>query len=232
MTLLTVCQAVANDAGFDAPASILGNTDETAIQLLALANKAGKLIAKKPWSRLQREHTFTTQIGVEAYVPPTDLGWFVDDTAWDRSSYWQLRGSISPQEWQARKSGVMAQSPRSRFRFQLNLIYIDPVPAAEFDAVIEYVSDKWVLANDGLRYAAFQTDGDGVLFPEILLQLDLTWRFLARKGLAYIEEKDEAERQIELAIGRDVPSVPTNLAGDRRTDWPPLPTRPVTGFGP
>lgn len=230
MTLLTVCQAVAQDAGFDSPASIVGNTDETAIQLLALANKAGEIIARKPWQNLQNEYTFTTEADEPEYDLPTGYRSFINDTAWDRTNYWTLRGSLSPQEWQARKSGVFPQSPRSRFRLKGNLIVIDPTPSSALDLVIEYLDNRWV-DSDGNRFATFQADGDTVRFDEFLLRLDLTWRFLARKGLAYAEEKKEAEDQIELAIGRDTPSVPANLAGER-TIWPPLPTVPVTGYGP
>jgi hypothetical protein len=230
MSLLTVCQAVAQDAGFDSPASIVGNPDESAIQLLALANKAGEIIARKPWQNLQNEYTFSTVDGTETYALPAGYRSFINDTAWDRTNYWTLRGSLSPQEWQARKSGVMAQSPRSRFRLKGNLIYIDPVPGSALDLVIEYLDNRWVQSEEGERFTAFQADTDTVRFDEFLLRLDLTWRFLARKGLAYAEEKEEAERQIDLAMGRDTPSVPTNLAGDRSI-WPPLPTVPVTGYG-
>lgn len=230
MTLLTVCRAVAQDSGFDAPSSIVGNLDETAVRLLSLANKSGRVLARKPWQSLQTEYPFATQVGVPSYALPTDYSWFVNDTAWNRSDYWQLRGSLSPQEWQARKSGVMAQSPRSRFRIKGNQFFVDPTPTAVLNMVIEYVSSAYVQSVVN-RFTEFQTDADTVLFDEFLLQLDLTWRFLARQGLAYAEEKEEAERQAELAMARDVPAVATNLAGER-TAWPPLPTVPRTGYGP
>lgn len=230
MTLLTVCQSVARDSGFDAPASIFGNSDETAVQLLALANKAGEVLARKPWQNLQSEYPFQTAIGEPNVALPPGYRAFIDDTAWDRSNYWQLRGSLSPQEWQARKSGVIAQSPRSRFRLKGNFVVLDPTPAAILDMVIEYLDNRWV-TSAGNRLTSFQTDGDTVRFDEFLLQLDLTWRFLARKGLAYAEEKKEAEDQINLAMARDRPAVPANQAG-RPQPWPPLPTVPVTGYGP
>jgi hypothetical protein len=232
MTLLTVCQAVARDAGFDVPASIVANTDDTAVQLLALATKAGEILARKPWQNLQNEYTFTTVIGQAEYDLPPGYRAFIDDTAWDRTNYWQLRGSLSPQEWQARKSGVISQSPRSRFRVKGNKIVIDPTPTAELDFVIEYLDSRWVNKQGGEdRETTFTNDTDTVRFDEFLLQLELLWRFLGRKGLAYLEEKQESDVQIAIAMARDTPSVPMNLAGSSEP-WPPLPTVPVTGFGP
>lgn len=230
MSLLTVCQAVARDAGFDAPSSIVGNPDETAVQLLALANKAGEILARKPWQSLQSEYTFTTVAAQAEYDFPPGYRAFINNTAWDRSNYWMLRGSLSPQEWQASKSGVMAQSPRHQFRVKGDKIVIEPDPPDGLDFVIEYL-DKRFVKSDGNLYTSFQADTDTVRFDEFLLQLDLTWRFLARKGLAYGEEKLEAERQIDIALARDTPSEPAYLAGERSI-WPPLPTVPITGYGP
>ena len=233
MSLLSICQAVAEDCGFAAPSAIVGGSDDTAVQLLALANKGGQMLARKPWEALQGEHTFSTADGTASYAKPSDYGWFIDDTAWDRTDYWKLRGSLSPREWQLYKSGIVSASPRSRFRIKGGLIYIDPTPSSIRSVVIEYVSNEWASNAAGDTFAtAFAADDDTVRgFDELVLQLDLTWRFLKAKGLAYAEDKAEAERQTDLLMARDVPSQPMSQAGDRRVIWPPMPTWSGSGLG-
>lgn len=232
MTLLSVCQAVAKDAGFDSPVSVVGNQDATAQMLLALCNKSGKALARKTWQVLQKEHTFTTVASQASYALPTDYGYFLTDTAWSRTNYWTLRGSLSPMEWQRFKSGIQTTTPRSRFRIKAGAFYIDPTPSTAESMVIEYLSTFWVAPTAtptvGTK-AAFSSDDDVSLIDEYLLELDVTWRFLDRKGLAYDEAKNEAVRMIEQFAASDTPSSKVNLA-DSYGPWPPIPTLPVTGY--
>ena len=63
MSLLTICQQVANDLGLSVPTSIIDNTDQTASRLLAQAQKEGQTLARKPqggWVSMIREFDFTT----------------------------------------------------------------------------------------------------------------------------------------------------------------------------
>ena len=63
MTLLSICQAVCNISPVAAPDSIVGNSDQTAVLLLALANVAGQQLARRPqggWVNSIREYNFTT----------------------------------------------------------------------------------------------------------------------------------------------------------------------------
>lgn len=229
MSLATVCQAAAQAAGFASPSSIVGNSDGTAVLLLALANKAIKTLARMPWQALQKEHTFSTVASTETYALPSDYGWYQNDTAWDRSNYWNMRGSLSPAAWQWYKSGIMSTTPRSRFRVRGNLVYIDPIPSSVRSIVIEYVSNKPV--TDGVSFfTGFTADTQTSLIDEYLLELEVTWRFLERKGFAYEEAKNESDTQVMLGLGHDTPSMSVNLGSGGNGPWPPLPTLPTTGY--
>lgn len=62
-TLLQICQAACNELGLPEPASVIGNTDSTVKQLLALANREGKELAARTsqnegWPQLRSEHQF------------------------------------------------------------------------------------------------------------------------------------------------------------------------------
>jgi hypothetical protein len=61
MSLLSLCQNVANDLALAAPTSIVGNTDETAVRLLAAAQFAGEALARAPangWVAMIAEYDF------------------------------------------------------------------------------------------------------------------------------------------------------------------------------
>lgn len=229
MSLLTVAQAVARDCGFAVPSTIVGNSDDTAAMLLALANKSGKALAGFPWQVLQKEYTFSTANGTPSYALPSDYGWIQNDTLWNRTNLWRDRGSLSAEEWQAYKSGITSSTPRARWRLKGNLIFFDPTPTAIESHAFEYVSNAW--AWDGISTYAnnYVTDSYISLIDEYLLELDLTWRFLERKGLAYAEAKKEADEQVLQSLGTDQPKQSVNMATDERP-WPPIPTLPISGY--
>ena len=231
MSLLTIGQSVAQEAGFPTPGQIIGNSDDTAVLILALANRSGNVLAQRPWERLQKEHTFSLVAAQASYAFPTDLGFFQDYTLWDRTQLWQLRGSLSGQEWQRYKSGIQSTTPWQRFRVWQNAIYIDPTPSTTDSMVSEYVSKNWISDSTGVTFRSrFVADADLTLIPEEILMMDTLWRFLARKGLAYQEERDQADKYIATVFGNDAPRVPLNF-GDSCEPWPPLPTLPRTGYG-
>jgi len=225
MSLLSVAQAVAEEVGLPAPSVVIGSTDKTAKQLLRLINRAGKRLAKKNWVILQKEHTFSTVAATASYALPTDFERLLDQTAWDRTKYWSLRGPTSPTLWQVRKSGIVAPSIRSAFRIKpdtrVNKFFLDPTPTAVVSMVFEYASDQWVKdsANAGGK-AAYAVDTDIALISEELLELDCVWRILNRKGFAYAEEKQEAEDAINQAFADDGGAPVLDMGGARTSMRP------------
>lgn len=229
MSLLSIAQSTVKACGFAVPNTIVGNTDNTAMMLLALVNKAGKQLAKLPWQTLQKEYTFNLANGTQTYAFPSDLGHFRNETFWNRSQFWSMRGSLTAMQWQLFKSGIQTTMPRQRFRIRNNLIYIDPTPTAADAVVIEYISKNWV--TDGSSFFnGYTTDTQTSLIDEDLMELELTWRFLERKGLAYAEARDESDHMRERLLGRDIPKQTLDFGVGGADIWPPIPTVPTTGY--
>lgn len=72
MNLLEICQQVMGEIGLPQPQTIVGNPDPFAIQLLALANRAGKELAEDAdaagyWQMLRKQYIFQT-VGVGPYT--------------------------------------------------------------------------------------------------------------------------------------------------------------------
>lgn len=286
MTLLSICQAVANYIPVTAPLQIIGNNDQTAQLLLQCAQAEGEALARRPqggWVAMIKEYDFTTvaigpltgtlansgaggvavitglssttglaagtfyvmgeglldntiiasvdsssqvtlnqaasttgsgisfTFGQSGYALPSDFERPIDNTMWDRSRFWSMRGPLSPQQWQLYKSSVIGQaSIQRRFRFRrisgANRFSIDPVPTDNGSALVyEYVSNAWCqsAASPPVPQTTWQADTDTGILDEWLIQLGVRWRALRRLGMSYAEELDEYERQVDKAVAHD-----------------------------
>lgn len=166
MSLLSVIQRASNELGLPEPSTIIGNSDITVRQMLAMLYRTGaELKHRVEWPFLTKEHTFTLVDSQDAYALPVDFERHVFDTQWDRSELWPLLGPLSPQEWQARKSGVNTASPRRRFRvktFQTNQFFVHPTPDsgdAGNTLVLEYISSDWFYPRDFATGQVYSTGG-------------------------------------------------------------------------
>jgi hypothetical protein len=189
VSLLTACQAAVKETGVgEVPATIISNTDRSAVQLNALAERAAKQIMRSDWQALLREHTITTVASTEGYALPSDWARYVSQTAWDATNYWPMRGSITPPlaGHEARPGNAVQRAegvPAAR-----RLVLIMPTPTAVETLIIEYARNTpWI---NGSTYRVTATnDADTTVFPEYLLELEIIWRWLKAKGLDYAEEK-------------------------------------------
>ncbi|MES0385716.1 MAG: hypothetical protein ABUJ98_14175 [Hyphomicrobium sp.] len=197
MTLLTLCQNVADDVGVERPTTIVGNPDRTAKRLLRAATRECQLLAKQDWSILQRPHEYSTVAGVDAYDLPDDFESLLSDTSWDRTNYWLIRGGMTAKEWQVRKSAIIATTAfRKEFRIKrgagnVRQYFIDPVPTEADDLVFEYKSKGWAQSSTGVVQSQWLADTDTAILDEDLVEMGVLWRYLKRIGQSYIEEFNE-----------------------------------------
>ncbi|MGI9345509.1 MAG: hypothetical protein ACR2PW_04510 [Gammaproteobacteria bacterium] len=205
MTLLSICQDVLEEVGnFDVPDTIIGNTNDTAKQILALANREGRLLSRRAdWEEMQTEHTFTTVASTETYSPPSDFRYLIDGTLWDRTNYWELRGPASPQEWQELKSGIITEGTRKWIRFRLGTLYVHPVPTTTDNLVYEYVSKNWCQSSGSVGQTKWVADDDTGVIDEELMLAGIKWRWRAAKELPYAEDYNEYESLVESAMARN-----------------------------
>lgn len=247
MTLLSICQDVAREAGVKVPATIIGNTDGTAVRLLALANREGKRLAKRAnWTVLHAEHTFDlvwcpavsgvaeagcseagNLEGNRLYDLPSDFSHFLNRTVWNRDEQWTIAGPLSPGEWQTRYSGLSVSSETNRaWRIRafngMKKFLVDPRPAeteADETIVFEYVSKNWV-NNSGTLTDSFQSDTDTLLLDDYLFKKGLVWRFLYRLGLNYQAEKAEYFSLLNRIAGRDGGEAMIDMSGRDHIRFP------------
>lgn len=238
LTLVQMVTQAAAEIGQTPPTSIIGNTDSTAIQMLALAQREGRECAKKTgawggWPQLRQEYTFSTAIGIDAYSFPTNYQYLIPQTGWDRTFRWQLLGPLEAQEWQVLKSGITVAGPRSRWRIMGAQVFIDPVPTAIDALVFEYYANTWCTSALGVAQSAWAADSDTYALDDDLMVLGLKWRFLRAKGLDYGEEKNAYDAAVDTELSRagssrSLPLNATGLDGLRLINQNQIPD---TGFG-
>lgn len=236
-TLLAMVQQVAGEIGLTQPGFLVSNTDNSAVQFLALANRAAEEIAAQSgtwggWPQLRKEYTVTTMPGIDNYSFPSDVQYLIPGTGWSRSYRWQLLGPLEAQEWQVLKSGISPTGPRTRWRIMGGKIYFDPVPSSAQNMAFEYYSNAWAQSSAGNPQTLFLNDTDTFILPDNLLVLGVKWRILRAKGLDYGQEFSEYEAAMQRALSRagSARSLPLNAQG-RGIGLLSNNNVPDTGFG-
>lgn len=224
-TLLSMLSNVAKAVGAQTPTAIISSTDQTAQRLhQAMLRECRFLVRRLPWSCLIREATISVVNGTESYALESDFQRIIDDTVWDQTNYWQMRGSLSGQEWQFQKRAILSQPVnRRRFRLKFNTttktrrFYVDPTPTGSATLVYEYVSLSYCQATGGgALKTEWSVDTDVPLFDDDLLELGTTWRYLQRRGLPYADDYQVYKDALRRAIVNDKPAAAVDLTANVR----------------
>jgi hypothetical protein len=206
MSLLTICQAVADRVGITRPATVVTSTDLQVRQLYALANEEGMELSKRyNWQALSSEWTFITTATEEqtnAPIPP-DLARFVPDSFFNRTTRRKLTGPLTPQEWQAIQAFPIYVTPYISFRERQGAFIVAPVPPAGQTIAYEYISSNWALSNASVGRTQFMADDDTSYLDEQLIIQGVRWRYKQAQGLDYSEEMATYERNVSRAGGAD-----------------------------
>ena len=243
-SVLQIAQAVTDVVGMQQLATLVGNQSPHARAMRTLLNWGGQSLARErnawggTWSVLTREWVFNTVPGQEEYALPIGFVSPIDGSIWDRSQYREARGTLSPQEWQERKSGLIASlAITTNFRFRRDTrgtgrsIWLDPVPEDTKTLVIEYTSDQWVISqNNQNSYSEIQDDTDQVLFDPDLIEIDLTWRIKQSRGLSFGAELAEFELKRDRRMADD--AGPADIRIGRSSEFDRIEYLvPDTGYG-
>ncbi len=224
MTALTIITKATARLGITTPTAVFSSTDDQIIQLRTLMNEEGEELGKAyPWTVLLTEKTFTTTAAaIQTSAVPTDFGWYMNDTLWNRTLSIRYGGPASSEEWQRYQASVTPIAlPNGVFRFQGGNLLIYPPPTASQTAAYEYVSKYWAAtaAGNAGTLAAMTADTDVSLLDENVISLGVRWRFLAAKGMDYAETFRSYELQKAQAIARDGGRRKHSLSGGSRPQY-------------
>jgi hypothetical protein len=207
VTLLTICQDAASEIGFPSPSTIISNSDANAKQLLRLANREGKILSRATgWQALRTVHTFTLATGDQDYALPSDFGWIIPTTTWNRSTKNYVLNPVTPQEWEYLQawSGATGLNLYARIHGS-QLVFQQEITAAQNGETIayEYISNKWCQSALSVAQAAWTADTDTAKLDEELITQGIVWRFKKAKGLDWEGDFLEYKNQRDKLVARD-----------------------------
>lgn len=193
------------------------STDANILLLIRLLKSGGREMAKyRDWQHLQKEFTFETETGTDAYPLPSDFRKMVPDTTWDRTS--QFQGSlVTGKGWQMLKASSVATPVGIMYRIWLGQIFIrDPADAQTI--AFEYQSSSWIKPS-GQTYptsdapAAFD---DTVCFDSRLAVARLKRDFRRNKKQDSQAEEDDYRVALSDAENEDATAETIYLGGAKR----------------
>jgi hypothetical protein len=238
-TINDIANQVAIEVGIPKTADVFASADIAFTQLTTLANSVGyELLTDVAWEGLVREESFVTQAGDSGkYELPTDFGYMINQTHWDRTNNVMLGGPLSAQEWTYLLGrDLVSQTIYATFREVDNQFWLFPQPPPEgLEITYEYTSRNWVLVNgvSGQFNDQVIQPADIVLYEAFLFERLLKVRFLEARGFDSTAAAAQYMKVMEswtakdkgapiLNAGRTYGGVPY-LDGFRNT--------PDTGFG-
>ncbi len=145
----------------------------------------------------------------DTYPFPTDFSRWIDGTYWDRTNRWQLIGPDSPQQGQFNESGIVATTPRRHFQQIGQLptaLRLWPPPGATettFTSSFLYVTANWAQTSAGVGISKMTDDDDVFLVDPQAIILEIKWRWLQAKQLAYAAQQAEYIDYVRTITARD-----------------------------
>jgi hypothetical protein len=232
-TPLQIIGQAAAELGLPVPPAAVTSREATAVQLLALLNRAGyELTLAHEWQSLNRLATITTVAGQSAYDLPSDLARIINQTIWSSGSLQPVTGPLSSQRWEAQTKGVTNAGPYLGFRISGNQLVLNPAPAAsDLTITFEYISNGWVQSYlDPSVYGPIVTnDQDTIIFDLFLMVAFLKLKMWEAKGLDTTALEKDFSRLFGMLTSADKSAPKLSISPDRR--GLATPTVPETGYG-
>lgn len=151
MSLATIVSNVAAECGYTVESTVIGSTETTTKQLLAMVQRINKDIFESyPWPKCYASGSITLVGGQATYALPSAFSWYQYETFWNSSTRWRVLGPMTPQEYGEVRGFGLNTTIYQRFQIRglsNNELLISPTPGANNNGdilVFEYIADRCV----------------------------------------------------------------------------------------
>lgn len=217
MNILQIVQEALSQFGLPKPATLIGNTDQTATQAYTLLKKEiRKLSRRTQWQQLAAETTFTTVAqesqGVVSTLLP-NLDYIINNTIWNRSLKVPVYGSLSPEVY-AQKKSMVNQAPYNQFRIMGDNFLMYPAPSAGQTIAVDYMTNFVGVNVGGTQLTEFTADTDSPILDSDAIIAGVIWRFKKEKGFDYSEDYNDYSAIVDDLMARNVPPPILQIGGN------------------
>ena len=212
--LLDICTRALNEiSSLNVPTFIVGNSDDIATQLHALARKVGdELIRDYDWQELARTATVTTVDAVSLYDLEDDYDRIASDTMWDATQHRRMLGNTTKRQWAAITNYRIHTQLRYRWRLYRNQIQIEPAANGVFLFDYEYLSKAYCTSSGGMdRTDGWADDTDIPVLPADLFIHGILYYFQKSNNLPYGDAEAEYDAVIQSRQGKNTPSAAVDM---------------------
>lgn len=195
MTLLEVIREYCKREGLRQPNAAISSNDAQVLQMVALLNKLldDLMINHSRFSRTIVEETWTST-GVEIQGTITSLFpgylWLMPKSFYDRTASINIRGPLTPEEWQKLKSLAAYNSAYPSYRFIGNNLHLYPIVDVTHTLAVEYKTEACVTSASGTLKKYFTVDTDTFNLNDSILILGLEYLWRQKKGMEYEPAQD------------------------------------------
>jgi hypothetical protein len=151
MTLATIVSNVANECGYTVESAVIGSSETTTKQLLAMTNRINRDIFEAyPWPKCYASGSITLVGGQATYALPAAFSWFQYDSFWNQTNRWRILGPLTTQEYSEIRGYGLNTTIYTRFMIRgmsNNELLITPTPTAAQAGqvcIFEYIADRAV----------------------------------------------------------------------------------------
>ena len=220
-TLLQLCtDALEGVDGFAVPTTIIGNDDGTAILLKNIASQVGReLVREVKWQALKTAYSFATVASTSAYSLPADFQRFANLTFWNTSEDQPLIGPLNGIDWAELTRGLTVLGIRYAFHVAGGYLNITPTPTDVQNIGYDYYSRYFSTTSAGVAQENWGNDADLWRLDPDLAALGIRYRFRARKGLPFTEEKADYAAAVLALQFDDTPKPLIDVSGVPRVRY-------------
>jgi len=169
----------------------------TGVQQDSFLTSVGVTSAEMTIPATQTATGITITFGQAKYAMPADYARIVNKTQYNKSNRWSIIGPKDAQEWQWLKASYVTTGPRMRFRIMNDKFTLWPAPTDVLVMGFEYVSNAWVIAQNGSLKSTATSDSDTFRFPDRLLVLGNKLKLFEIKGFDTTALMQDYSRELD-----------------------------------
>ena len=220
MTLLTLCQDVADEVGIKRPSSIVSGTTQDQKQLLRLADRAGRMImVAHDWEKLLKEGSITLVTSTQTYALASDFDKLVPESMWNRDASRPVVIPLTSKEWQYYEGWNYIAGLNLRARFKGGELEFQQDIDASFNGDViyfDYISNGFCESSGGTAQSSFAADTDVTLMDEYLHSMLMVALYKKAKSIPdWQVDYQFYKKELHNRIGADGSARAVRFAGEK-----------------